>query len=648
MKNNILSPKQENNYVWRCVLCNTFNEYSKYTHGCPSCVSSEYFTIHKLMSVCPLYFSKENESITFGINPINSPFYIIRDFKNKTYSNINNIKSEYFIIQTNLENSTHLKLNTIVFCEKNKPIFLIFYEKSHALSFYQLKHILYEIASHLQLGKHWAKLWKFIDVNFDNLVNVGNQGKPDLDEQFIDHSHKGGSSDIGVPFVVDSTNISISHVPRNKYRVIFDKSQYYQNSMVSSVDDNYDVDINSKAISQSIQNINANSKMIDDDTKQNDTSDHDDTIHSAYNIDINNNINIDSKKRTIKPKKVNNMDEILQLIDTNMNQVKYGSYQFEKCAISAYYSFYETELFVMQNFTQTNPINMLACMIKELITNNFERDLLPVSDNCNVENDKIFSIDHDKRSGIQTVNNMVYEYEMRQALVPVSNRYVYGIFDSLAKEFIEKLSKIYKIFNTLKSKMMHSRHKRMGYPLYYHEMLSIILYCNGDCNYDLCESQRSNNAMKKWPYLHCILNETIKKLSQFEVHYENIYTGICGIFYELNNHMRMVCFKSNVSFTTDLNVAKQFRSNDGIIIGTNIQKICSNPCINNCYNGIMACDVSWISKFVSEKEILVRAGSIIKIYPNLVRKQANKQWIVYVEDDTNENSVFKSMFGSPV
>ena len=51
-------------------------------------------------------------------------------------------------------------------------------------------------------------------------------------------------------------------------------------------------------------------------------------------------------------------------------------------------------------------------------------------------------------------------------------------------------------------------------------------------------------------------------------------------------------------------------------------------------------------KYASEKEILVRVGSSIKIYPNLVRKQENQQWILVVEDDINENSAFRSMFGS--
>ena len=190
--------------------------------------------------------------------------------------------------------------------------------------------------------------------------------------------------------------------------------------------------------------------------------------------------------------------------------------------------------------------------------------------------------------------------------------------------------------------MFVERHARMGYPLWCYEMLALMLYCDGECNYNLCQSQRSCKVTQKWPYFHCILNAAIRKLSQFEIHYEHIYTGVCSVFFETHNEFQEVYLQTNVSFTTDLNVALQFRGDTGMIIGLNIQRILNHGQLLE--GGFAACDVSWISTNASEKEILCAVGSAIRIYPNLVRKTGNNQWILFVEDELDENKAFKSMF----
>ena len=149
--------------------------------------------------------------------------------------------------------------------------------------------------------------------------------------------------------------------------------------------------------------------------------------------------------------------------------------------------------------------------------------------------------------------------------------------------------------------------------------------------------------MQKWPYFHCILNHAIQNLSQLEIHYEHIYTGVCGVFFECNSEATDVHFQTNVCFTTDLNIALQFRGDTGMVIGLNMKRIFKYPFeVQN----FIACDVSWISSHDQEKEILCFVGSTVRIYPNLVRIRANNQWIVCVEDELDQNKAFKSMFGS--
>ena len=84
MKKEISSKDSKDNYAWRCLLCNTFNEYSKYNDGCPTCRWDEIY-VGKLCSVSPLWFVEENKSISFGVDPRDKPFYIIGDFSIGAY-----------------------------------------------------------------------------------------------------------------------------------------------------------------------------------------------------------------------------------------------------------------------------------------------------------------------------------------------------------------------------------------------------------------------------------------------------------------------------------------------------------------------------------------------------------------------------------
>ena len=148
--------------------------------------------------------------------------------------------------------------------------------------------------------------------------------------------------------------------------------------------------------------------------------------------------------------------------------------------------------------------------------------------------------------------------------------------------------------------------------------------------------------LKKWPLFDCLVNAAITQLSKFEEHWENIYSGICGVFYKFRNENSDSDYKSNtyneirdvvycttnVSFTTDLNIAKEFRGSSGMIIGMNMKRSC--PAIRGHFE---ACDVSWISKYPNEKEILCRRGSQIRFYRNKMtitqtENNEKQQWFV--------------------
>ena len=195
----------------------------------------------------------------------------------------------------------------------------------------------------------------------------------------------------------------------------------------------------------------------------------------------------------------------------------------------------------------------------------------------------------------------------------------------------------------------------MGQPLDESIMLAVILYCNDSCNYDLCQSQRDGNVDQKWPVFDFLLNLAVESLSPFEEHWENIYTGVCGVFYKFSNNNAnknendykkfrdIVYFKTNVSFTTDLNVAKQFRGSSGMIIGMNMKR--SYAATLGLFK---ACDVSWISEHAWEREILCGRGSEIHFYRNKMTTTYNKnndkqQWFVCDEGNLQETS-YQAMF----
>lgn len=146
--------------------------------------------------------------------------------------------------------------------------------------------------------------------------------------------------------------------------------------------------------------------------------------------------------------------------------------------------------------------------------------------------------------------------------------------------------------------MDHPKHVKIGKPLNYAEMLSIVLYTGTECNYAMCKSQREGDY-QTWPVFDYCLNNAIHKLSDHETGEYTVFSGVgkCQLdFKKMNqNAYYMTTF---VSTSWKMDVAKEFLDMNG---GEGVLLTFSKE-----YRSKAACaDVSWISKFgESEKEVL--------------------------------------------
>eukprot|EP01084_Bolivina_argentea_P096781 173987_1 len=157
------------------------------------------------------------------------------------------------------------------------------------------------------------------------------------------------------------------------------------------------------------------------------------------------------------------------------------------------------------------------------------------------------------------------------------------------------------ILEIVDNKMGSFRHKSMGMPLNRGEMLSLILYTGGYCNYDLCSSQRKGDYVK-WKYFDYCLYRAINKLSDVESGAFSVFTGLNNVKLDVKS-IKCGYFVTYVSTSWNKRIAESFMNNDGMII--EIDKSFKN----NEY--LLCCDVSWISKFPDECEVLFARSTAI-------------------------------------
>ena len=150
------------------------------------------------------------------------------------------------------------------------------------------------------------------------------------------------------------------------------------------------------------------------------------------------------------------------------------------------------------------------------------------------------------------------------------------------------------ILGIVNKKIKHPRHFAMGSPLSDVGMLALVLYTGCDCNYDLCKSQRSGDY-QKWKYFDRFLGQAIKTLSYRERGSFAVFTALDKVMLE-NEEIECGWFPTYVSTSWLEPVAMDFVRNTGMLIEIDQEF--------KRHENVFCCDVSWISKFEDEAEVL--------------------------------------------
>ena len=209
----------------------------------------------------------------------------------------------------------------------------------------------------------------------------------------------------------------------------------------------------------------------------------------------------------------------------------------------------------------------------------------------------------------------------------------------------------YCLLEVLNEKMNHPIHESMGKPLPQHEMLALLLYTSGDCNQQFCKDQR-NGEFDKWPVFDLSLNEAIKHLSNHSKNLDKIvYSGMSDVLlnvkqlkFKQDSEQIDMYFKSFQSFSVDKSVAKTFRGKNGIILGLNVESL-KKERKNSEDHHLSICDVSWISSFPDEKEVLIARGEKIPLIKNkwVMDKKRSNQYFVCDQTTTVQQAFGKEL-----
>eukprot|EP01084_Bolivina_argentea_P056503 103413_1 len=193
------------------------------------------------------------------------------------------------------------------------------------------------------------------------------------------------------------------------------------------------------------------------------------------------------------------------------------------------------------------------------------------------------------------------------------------------------------LLDIAKQKLNHSRHIAMKSPLNAVEMLSIILYTEASCNYNLCRCQR-NGDYKTWVVFDYILDKAIKKLAAKEYGCYPLFSGIGDVRINFEEE-KGTCFSDKIpyikaylcTFTStswDKSIAKRFAGSRGMIVAFESDKRKEG------------CDVSWISKYgESEKEILFSRGGKYGHF-SCVSQTDSMQYIVFGSPPPGNEKIF--------
>ena len=118
------------------------------------------------------------------------------------------------------------------------------------------------------------------------------------------------------------------------------------------------------------------------------------------------------------------------------------------------------------------------------------------------------------------------------------------------------------------------------------------MYIGCDCNYDLCASQR-NGDYSKWKWFDYCLYHAIWALSNKEDGAFPVYSGINAVKLDKKS-VEKGYFVTYVSTSWSQYIATRFMKDKGMLIQFDVW-------YKDC---MICCDVSWISKFPDECEVI--------------------------------------------
>ena len=201
---------------WKCLVCNTFNEFSKFNKCCPTCAMNQLeISIddynYRLLSFSPLFCMDPdlNSSKSFCVDPRNKAFYIIRDknIKIGEYTDEKICRKKYSLIQEWMENKCNLKsrLSQIIYhvrngMSRNIALFIILFDKLKPLTLYQVKHILSELRIFISFDSCERKYWTFGGVFLP----------PGHNPHVFDKLNDDSVIDITQPMYIDSSRILVA------------------------------------------------------------------------------------------------------------------------------------------------------------------------------------------------------------------------------------------------------------------------------------------------------------------------------------------------------------------------------------------------------------------------------------------------------
>ncbi|ETO07578.1 hypothetical protein RFI_29813 [Reticulomyxa filosa] len=170
-------------------------------------------------------------------------------------------------------------------------------------------------------------------------------------------------------------------------------------------------------------------------------------------------------------------------------------------------------------------------------------------------------------------------------------------------------------------------HKYMGYPLDLDNICAILLYCARSCNVQFSFDQVKFRHYK-WMWMDNLLRKAISHLSLRERREESdivLYSGLKEVRLDIiDKKIKAGYFISHVSTSDDLQVAEFFRGGKGCILKF-------HPSMRRATN-IESCDISWISPFKNEREILF-ARSFVNVNAKEQIPESAYAWNARVESE---------------